>query len=363
MLASRSRDLSLIPVLAAFLALLAACAPCPEEETSSPAETGFPVLTGDYLGQTPPGEVAELFAPGIVSTGVYERDVAMTPEGDELYFCAILGNYDFAAIMVTRREESGWTEPRVAPFSGRWEDIEPAISPDGSLFLFASFRPRELETARREDSDIWLMERTEDGWGEPFDAGPPVNTEGSEFFPSITADGTLYFTRDEADRKSFLYRSRRVDGRWTEPERLPEQVNAGDYQFNGYVAPDESYLIYGAAGREDSLGGTDYYIAFRNDDDTWTRSVNLGERVNTDSRLEYSPYVSPDGKYLFFMAARHRFEGAAAGPPMSARDIARLHAEPRNGLPDIWWIDAGFLGKLRSEALAAPRTGPPAGDS
>ena len=113
------------------------------------------------------------------------------------------------------------------------------------------------------------------------------------------------------------------------------------------MAPDESYLIYGAAGRDDSFGGTDYYVSFRNPDDTWSGPVNLGEKVNTESRLEYSPYVSPDGRYFFFMAARHRFEDATMEPPRSARDIARLHAEPRNGLPDIWWIDASFLEALK----------------
>ena len=203
MFAGSRRNPTLALALAACLLPMAGCGPRPDE-ASPPAEEAFPVLTGDYLGQNPPGARAELFAPGIVSTGVYERDLAMTPDGDELYYCAVLGSYDFAAIRVTGGEEGQWTEPRVASFSGRWEDIEPAISPDGALFLFASFRPRQLDTERREDSDIWMIERTEEGWGEPYNPGPPINTEGSEFFPSITADGTLYFTRDEAERRSFL---------------------------------------------------------------------------------------------------------------------------------------------------------------
>jgi hypothetical protein len=38
----------------------------------------FPKLTGPYLGQKPPGMKPEIFAPGIVSTGMYERDMAVT---------------------------------------------------------------------------------------------------------------------------------------------------------------------------------------------------------------------------------------------------------------------------------------------
>lgn len=43
-------------------------------------------LTGEYVGQTPPGNTPELFAPGLITTGTYTRDVAMTPDGSELYF-------------------------------------------------------------------------------------------------------------------------------------------------------------------------------------------------------------------------------------------------------------------------------------
>jgi hypothetical protein len=345
--AARRPDSAIAPGLVASLLLLVACGPCPEQEAKTTVEGAFPVLTGDYLGQTPPGDQAELFAPGIVSTGVYERDMAMTPEGDELYYCAVLGSFDYVAILSTRRENGRWTEPQVAPFSGRWGAFEPALSPDGSLFLFVSFRPRAGESDRREDSDIWLMDRTAEGWSEPYNPGPPVNSDRSEYFPSLTADGTLYFTREGEDRSSRLYRSRGAEGRWTEPESLPAAVNAGSNQFNGYVAPDESYLIYGAAGYEDTFGGIDYYISFRDADDTWTGPINLGERVNTASRLEYSPYVTPDGKYFFFMAARHELEEAAAAGELDAKAIARLHAGPRNGLPDIWWIDAAFLKDLR----------------
>ena len=77
----------------------------------------------------------------------------------------------------------------------------------------------------------------------------PINTDGSEFFPSVTADGTIYITRDEAARTSFIYRSRLVDGAYAEPVRLDSGVNSTTVQFNSYVAPDERYLVYGAFKR------------------------------------------------------------------------------------------------------------------
>ena len=46
--------------------------------------------TGPYLGQTPPGTTPKLFAPGVVSTGLYERDFAVAPEGREFFYLSLI---------------------------------------------------------------------------------------------------------------------------------------------------------------------------------------------------------------------------------------------------------------------------------
>ena len=265
----------------------------------------------------------------------------------ELYFSIVLGNYDRSVIMVTRVEAGRWKEPDVASFSGRFDDLEPAIAPDGERFFFISKRPHEIGGTPREDFDIWVMDRVGEGWGEPFSLGPPVNTDGREYFPSVTDDGTLYFTRDAEDGGSTILRSRTIEGDYQHPEPLGPQVNSVAAQFNSYVAPDESYLIFGAAGREDSVGGIDYYISFRAEDGTWLDPVNLGRTINTESSLEYSPYVTPDGRYFFFMAARPTWKDGQSASALTYERIREIAAGPGNGLPDIWWVDAGFLEELR----------------
>ncbi len=43
--------------------------------------------SADYLGQQPPGVIPELFAPGIVSTGLHEHSaVLITPDGNDIFF-------------------------------------------------------------------------------------------------------------------------------------------------------------------------------------------------------------------------------------------------------------------------------------
>jgi dipeptidyl aminopeptidase/acylaminoacyl peptidase len=318
---------------------------CNADKPSS--RSGFPVLEGEYLGQTPPGNTPEIFAPGIVSTGLFTRDVAMTPDGKEIYFSTVLGRYAVTQILCAKNVNGRWTEPEVASFSGDpdYMDVEPAISPDGKRFFFLSNRPDTAHGKSDRNQDIWVMDRKEDGWSEPYNLGPPVNTEGAEFFPSVTRDGTLYFTRGDAGR-SVIMRSRFVDGSFSEPEMLPEQVNSVRNQYNAYISPDESYLIVCVAGRKDCLGGDDYYVCFRDSQDNWTEPVNLGEAVNTPLGGEHSPYVSPDGKYFFFMSSRRRERRPEDGR-LTREEMLRMHSEPGNGQASIYWMDASFIEKLR----------------
>ena len=313
---------------------------------------GFPVLTGPYLGQPQSSEGAALFAPGIVSNGMTNRDVAMMPDGTEIYFGMVVGNNAAMAVMETRLVGGRWTRPEVADFctDARYKNLEPAISPDGQRFFFVSNRPDEKSgEAEPGNWDIWVMDRTGDGWGEPYNLGPPVNSEEGEFFPSVTRDGTLYFTR--GSRINHIYRSRLMDGKYTEPERLGPRVNCGRTQFNAFVAPDESYVIVPVFGREDSFGGTDYYIVYRDDDDRWSEPVHLGAAINSPSGREWSPYVSPDGKFFFFMSDRMEEGVLNAGSQLSYRLIRKMYGEPQNGNPNIYWVSASFVDELRPDGF------------
>lgn len=317
------------------------------------AGSDIPRLSGPYLGQTPPGERPEIFAPGIVSTGMYTRDIAMTPDGSEIYFGVLLGR--FTTIVETHLEGGRWTRPEVAPFArdAQFFNLEPHIAPDGQRFFFLSTRvppdrtPEPDEIRAWKNQDIWVMDREGERWGEPYNLGPPVNTELSEFFPSTTRDGTLYFTRSSVDgRESLIYRARRMGEGYAEPEVLGPEVNAGPMQYNAFIDPDERYLILCAPGRADSRGGTDYYVVFRDQEDRWSEPVNLGDEVNTAADAEFSPYVSPDGRYFFFMSTRRRPD-ASLPDSLSMDFLRRFRTEPEGGNPAIYWMDASFIEELR----------------
>lgn len=328
-----------------LLLLLLAAFSCKETSHHSGQATGFPDLSGPYLGQALPDTFPQLFAPGIVSTGMFTRDVAITPDGKEIYFCVAIGNYTYSTILFTRETEGKWSPPEIVSFSGGPGvlDFEPALTPDGSRLYFLSNRPDGNEPAG--DQDIWYVDRTPDGWSLPRNAGAPVNTDGGEFFPSLTRDGTLYFTRNEkGSQLNQIFRSRLENGIFQEPELLPEQVNCGTNRFNAYVSPDESYVIVPAVGMEDSFDGVDYYIVFRDMEDRWSDPVNMGRLVNQDNARGWSPYISPDGKYFFFMATRTR---EIEQSEWNYENLKALYNAPGNGNASIYWMKAGFIRKLQ----------------
>ncbi len=194
-----------------------------------------------YFGQIPPGDSAQVFAPGIISTGMNERDLAVAPSGDQIFYTVRFGGS--AAIVETHLENGSWTKPEVTDFSGQYTDLEPFITPDGNTFYFVSERPISGGEKPSENTNIWFMKKTDNSWSDPKPLGESVNGKGNVYYPTVAKSGNLYFTRRMEDGSEYIYRSKYEDGKFAEAERLPENVNSTNSQFNSYISPDEDFLI------------------------------------------------------------------------------------------------------------------------
>ena len=309
------------------------------------------VRDGIYPAYDSPGGTPVLFAPEMICTGMYERDIALSADGNELYYGVILGK--IATVMVTRRKDGIWTEPQVAPMARDLEyfHFEPCLSADGKRLLFLSTRPPAGKEPKPgwTHQNIWAVDREEKGdWGRPYDLGSPINTDDGEFFPSLTREGTLYFTRSGKDGKSAVYRARPLDGKYGVPEKLPAAVNGKGNPYNGFISADERMLIACVAGREDcvSPGFADYYVFFRNRNDVWSEGINLGPAVNPENENAISASLSPDGRILFFASTRMPDFEAPYSDWIMHRHLISRHAAPQNGGADIYWMRADFLDQL-----------------
>jgi Tol biopolymer transport system component len=280
-----------------------------------------------------------IFGEGVISTGDFESHPAFTPDGLTLYFLKSTPSFSFWTIVVSRFVGGSWTVPEVAPFSGRYSDADPFITADGKKFYFISTRPVPGKSTR--DLDIWVMDKTENGWSEPRNLGQTVNSDANEWFPTFASDGTLYFGSGRTGGRGAtdIYRSQFVNGHYGEPENLGSAINTEFDEYEPLIAPDQSFLIFMAARRPDGIARSgDLFISYRQDG-SWTKATNLGNEINSP-REEYSPVISPDGKYFFFSSTRGRT------PPdkrMSYEDLTGWLRGTRNGLGDIYQMDLSAL--------------------
>jgi Tol biopolymer transport system component len=260
-----------------------------------------------YFSQQPPGDQATIFAPGIVSiTGRYEYALSVSPDGSEIFFSAEVPD-QLAAIFHSQLGDTGWAAPRKVSLTGNQKkaEIEAFFTPDGRKIYFAPYDEGM-------DVKIWVVDRSEEGWREPRELGPPL-TDDPAFFPTATLEGTIYYSNLAEGR---VFRAT-MDG------DAVQSVEDAGLEFGGHaiIAPDESFVLVDGSQGDDK--NADIFVAFRDDSGGWTTPVSLGPEVNTEY-IETCPTLSHDGNYLFF--SRYNEEGERSNIYwIESAVIARAH--------------------------------------
>ena len=254
-----------------------------------------------YLNQNRPALQAQIFAPDIVSLkDRYEYGSVFSADGKEFYYAAIINKKP--QIHMIQLLEDGWSEPAVVIASDKYEYNDPFLSPDQSKLFFISDQAMDGQGPVK-DFDIWYLEREKDGWSKPVNAGPSINTSKHEYYMSFTSDGKMYFSSNgetnQADDKNFdIFSSKFSDGKFQSSEKLTGAINSEFYEADVFISPNEQYIIF-CGERPDGSGKGDLYISFKDANGIWQKAKNMGNLVNTDG-YEFCPFVTSDGKYLFF---------------------------------------------------------------
>jgi tetratricopeptide (TPR) repeat protein len=287
--------------------------------------------TINYLNQKPPGMVAEVFAPGILTTNKYEHSApAFSPDGSRvLWAIADKGTY----LLEMKYENGVWSKPARPSFADTTANTEvyPSFSADEKKLYFSSNRKMPKGFPQDGKNRIWEVALTPGGWGEPM----PFDTtasQGLDYANSISKSGAIYFSSGIREGTNWnIRKSEKINGVYTKPVLLPYNINSVGYEDGAYISPDESFLIFESDRADGTNGFISLFISFKNKKGQWSVPVNMGPKINSGKGERFAR-LSPDGKYLFFGSFRNR--------------------SVENTGADIYWIDAKIIDELRKTTTA-----------
>ena len=295
----------------------------------------FMIIAILSFSQTAP----KLFMPKVFEGLPNIRDIAISPNNEEIYFTIDDYKYKIGVIACIQKQKNGWSKPKVVSFSGNFRDIEPAFSSDGNILYFSSNRPLDKDSTTIKDYDIWYVERnnSKSPWSSPKNLGKPINTTGDEFYPSITENGDIYFTssREGTKGKEDIFVSRLKNNAYTKPESLSEGVNTANYEFNAYVSPKEDFIIFTSIRKGEGSGRGDLYISFKEKNKKWSKAILL-ETISS-SALDYCPFVDIKNNKLYFTSSRSAIKNYYS-KRLSYSDILRIYNEEPSGKSRLYTI-------------------------
>ncbi|UOR03838.1 RICIN domain-containing protein [Hymenobacter aerilatus] len=195
-------------------------------------------------------------------------------------------------------------------------ELQPVPTPDGKRLYFARTKYAGNTEGNTESGDIWVSTSTNNGetWG-PASRFEGLNTAQNNGVMSILNDGKALLVRGTYSRDNFRDEgvSRVVPGAKGK-NGLPEPLPIRNYYSLSpantfFMTPDEKVLLL-SIERSDSQGSNDLYVSYSLADGTWSEPQTLGNVINSPG-YDFAPWLSPDGKTLYFSSYGHAGFGGA----------------------------------------------------
>jgi hypothetical protein len=256
-----------------------------------------------YLGQATPGFEPVRFgtAPFLATAQWFWHGTpSFSPDGKEVFLVKYQRASNRTEIWFSACTGGTWSVPQRAPFSdGTFADNNPKYSGSGDTLFFQSERPF---------SAIYRVIRTGGSWSVPAAIDLPIPAGkglGKQF--SIARSGNMYAELDNSQGTDMdLYCWQLVNGVYKGAVRLSQLCSSALDGFPN-IGANEQFIIFGS-NRAGGYGYFDLYLSCKNDDDSWSVPVNLGEGFNSATEEAWSTF-SPDGAWFFYTTDRPGDQG------------------------------------------------------
>ncbi len=194
-----------------------------------------------------------------------------------------------------------------------FDDYSPVFSADDTEIFFTSRREGGISNEKDTDGDcfedIYKAEFENNEWQSPINLGKPINSSKHDAVISLSADGQyMLLYRTTVGYSGDLFIAALQGDRWSEPEKLNENINSPYWEPSAALSPD-GREIYFSSNRPGGYGGRDIYVSRKLPNGEWALPRNLGPIINT-TEDEDAPFMHADGKTIFFSSRGHENMGS-----------------------------------------------------
>jgi outer membrane protein OmpA-like peptidoglycan-associated protein len=146
--------------------------------------------------------------------------------------------------------------------------------------------------------------KADGAWMKPVNLTPKIKSDGDYTVVGISANGEIMLLcAFDPATSSDIYQSVFDNGKWSKITKLNNHINS-KYNETHASLSDDGKVLYFTSNRKGSYGGLDIYKSELDETGNWGPAANLGPVINSPFDEE-SPFITDDGKKLFFSSQGH----------------------------------------------------------
>jgi hypothetical protein len=177
----------------------------------------------------------------------------------------------------------------------RFSDINPVVSGDETKMVY-------IQQQQFYDA-VFFSEKVDGVWSYPRNIIPELGVDEDAYPTALSYDGSILLIYRSDNFIGDLYSSTYSDGTWSALTKLNDNINTKYWESHACLTRN-SDTLYFTSNRKGGYGGLDIYLSVKDASGQWATPINLGSVINSIYNEE-TPFITPDGKTLYFSSYGH----------------------------------------------------------
>jgi len=294
------------------------------DEKLTPIEIEFkaaitPESLDSFVSKFSPNELAYIAVQKIAKPYIDGKDWAGAAQVIEKYrdkFPAKVAVFSKLSTILTSATQKIEVSNLGSGVNSSEEEYAPVISSNGKKLFFA----RDCGLCGGEEEVYVASLNKNGGWGVADKFGQPLSSRKNEIPLSLSADGNVlavYGNYESSFGRGDIFHIDKTADSWTSLQHYPSPLNSEYFDSDAMFSANGNAILF-VSDRPGGVGefhakGTFFHGDYNGNTDIYVyipdlvgggQVINLGNVINTPFS-EYSPFLHPDGKTLYFSSNGH----------------------------------------------------------